>query len=111
LVASKSIRENPKWIEYVGFLNQQRAQENQMKMQAAARQHQQRMNAKWAAFNAHQERMKGIWAAQDANHSAFMGRNFGAGSDAGHRQFINTIREEETVYNPLTGRNYQVDAG
>ena len=55
--------------------------------------------------------MRAISAAQDANHASFMNRNFGAGSDTGQRQFLNTINEQETVYNPLTGNNYQVNAG
>src|SRR5690606_36345620 len=72
--------------------------------------HQQRMNDRWASFNAHKEKMKGIYAAQDANHAAFMNRNFGAGSDTQHKRYINTIRGEETVHNPRTGSNYQVNA-
>ncbi|MBW8244920.1 hypothetical protein K1F50_19090 [Muricauda oceani] len=109
--ATFSYRENPQWEEYVNRLGQQRARENQRRAQLAAAQHQNRMQARWSAFNAHQDKMKGIWAAQDANHASFMNRNFGAGSDTGQRQFINMINEEETVYNPLTGNNYQVNAG
>ncbi|NDV42555.1 hypothetical protein [Flagellimonas sediminis] len=104
-------KENPQWKQYITQLNQQRAIENEQKMRIAAQQHQQRMNARWAAFNAHQENMRAISAAQDANHAAFMNRNFGAGSDTGQRQFLNMINEQETVYNPLTGNNYQVNAG
>lgn len=106
-----STRENPQWTQYVSQLNQQRALENEQKMRIAAQQHQARMDAKWAAFNAHQESMRAISAAQDANHASFMNRNFGPGSDTGQRQFINMINEQETVYNPLTGSNYQVNAG
>lgn len=109
--ATFSYQENPQWENYVAQLGQQRAQENQRRAQLAAAQHQDRMQARWAAFNAHQEKMKGIWAAQDANHASFMNRNFGAGSDVGQQQFINMINEEETVYNPITGKNYQVNAG
>ncbi|WP_318345548.1 hypothetical protein [Flagellimonas baculiformis] len=109
--ATFSYTENPQWENYVTQLGQQRAQENQRRMAMASAQHQNRMQARWAAFNAHQEKMKGIWAAQDANHASFMNRNFGAGSNTGQRQFINMINEEETVYNPLTGTNYQVNAG
>jgi hypothetical protein len=109
--ATFSYTENPQWEQYVTQLSQQRAQENQRRLEMAAAQHQSRMQARWAAFNAHQEKMKGIWAAQDANHASFMNRNFGAGSDVGQKQFINMINEEETVYNPLTGNNYQVNAG
>lgn len=99
-----STKENPQWQQYVQQLNQQR-------MQIAQQQHQQRMRNNQAAFDAHQQKMKGIYAAQDANHAAFMNRNFGSGSDVGQQQTINMIHEEETVYNPLTGQNYQVEAG
>ncbi|MAU72333.1 MAG: hypothetical protein CML04_09570 [Pseudozobellia sp.] len=109
--ATFSYQENPQWQQYVAQLRQQRDLESQRQLQIAANQHQSRMQARWAAFNAHQDKMKGIWAAQDANHASFMNRTFGAGSDVGQKQFINMINEEETVYNPLTGNNYQVNAG
>lgn len=106
-----SYMENPQWQHYVQMLSQQRAQQAAERSRLAAMDHQNRMNARWAAFNAHQEKMKGIWAAQDANHASFMNRNFGAGSDTGQRQFLNMINEQETVYNPTTGNTYQVNAG
>ena len=97
-------KENPQWKQYVAQLNQLRAQK-------AAQQHQINMQNRQAAFNAHQQKMKGIWAAQDANHASFMNRTFGSSSDTSHKNFLNMINEEETVYNPLNGKNYQVDAG
>ena len=109
--AIRSTIENPQWEQYVAQLARQRQMKNEQRARLAAQQHQNRMNARWAAFNAHQEKMQGIWAAQDANHASFMNRNFGAGSDTGQRQFVNMIHEEETVYNPQTGQNYQVNAG
>src|SRR5690606_8968489 len=111
LEVAASREENPQWAQYMADLKQQRAWESQKKMQQSAQQHQNRMANKQAAFNAQQEKMKGIYAAQDANHAAFMNRNFGPGSDMAHNRLINTIHEEETVYNPQTGRNYQVNAG
>jgi len=111
LEVAASREENPQWAQYMAHLKQQRAWESQKKMQQSAQQHQNRMANQQAAFNAHQEKMKGIYAAQDANHAAFMNRNFGPGSDMAHNRLINTIHEEETVYNPQTGRNYQVNAG
>lgn len=104
LDAAEATQENPQWKQYVAQLNQQRARE-------AARNHQINMQNRQAAFNAHQQKMKGIWAAQDANHASFMNRTFGSGSDRSQKQFINMINEQETVYNPSTGRNYQVQAG
>ncbi len=102
-----STKFNPQWERYVQQLAQQRQQE-QTRRSAIA--HKNRMDARWASFNAHQQKMKGIWAAQDANHASFMNRNFGPGSDIGQKQFINMINEQETVYNPMTGKNYQVNA-
>lgn len=97
-------QENPEWEQYLGHLSQQRAQ-------IATQQHQARMRNQQASFEAHQRKMKGIYAAQEANHNAFMDRTFGSGSNSSHQNYINSIREEETVYNPLSGENYQVDAG
>src|SRR5690606_30038534 len=111
LEVASSREENPQWVQYMAHLKAQRAQESQRQMQISAMNHQRRMSDQRAAFNAHQEKMRGIYAAQDANHAAFMNRNFGPGSDVGHKRLINTIREEETVYNPQIGRNYQVHAG
>ncbi|MFB6341828.1 hypothetical protein ACE1ET_08895 [Saccharicrinis sp. FJH62] len=99
-----SMKENPKWVQYRNLLTQQRIQESM-------RQHQANMQSRQAAFDAHQRKMKGIYAAQDANYKSFMNRNFGSGSDNSQHQFLNMINEQETVYNPATGNNYQVDAG
>ncbi len=96
-------KETAQWKQYMAQLNQQR-------MRESAFRHQQNMANRQAAFNAHQQKMQGIWAAQDANHASFMNRNFGAGSSASQQNFINMINEEETVYNPLNGKNYQVNA-
>ncbi len=96
--------ENPEWQQYTSHLTQQR-------MQESARQHQIRMQNRQAAFDAHQRKMQGIYQAQEANHAAFMNRNFGSASSSSQRDFLNMINEEETVHNPLTGENYQVDAG
>ncbi|WP_396591629.1 hypothetical protein [Allomuricauda sp. R78024] len=96
-------KENPKWKQYVAQLSQQRAQIAAQKARTG------RINRE-RAFAAHQRKMKGIWAAQDANHASFMNRNFGSGSSTSQRNFVNMINEEETVYNPLSGTNYQVNA-
>jgi len=99
-----SSKENQQWKQYVAQLKQMRAQK-------AAQQHQTNMRNRQAAFNAHQQKMKGIWAAQDANHASFMNRTFGSGSSTSHQNFVNMINEEETVYNPLNGKDYQIEAG
>jgi len=104
LDATESTKENPQWQEYMQQLSR-------LRMQKAQEQHRISLHNRQAAFDAHQRKMKGIWAAQDANHASFMKKNFGAGSDVAQKQFINMINEEETVYNPSTGKNYQVNAG
>ncbi|MCK0132637.1 hypothetical protein MWU59_14105 [Flavobacteriaceae bacterium F08102] len=96
-------KENPQWKQYVAHLNRLRAQK-------AAQQHRINMQNRQAAFDAHQQKMRGIWAAQDANHASFMNRTFGSSSTRSHQNFINMINEEETVFNPQDGKNYQVDA-
>ncbi|KJD33784.1 hypothetical protein PK35_03250 [Tamlana nanhaiensis] len=104
LEAAENTKDNPQWQQYTAQLNAAR-------MQQAQRDHQIHMQNRQAAFNAHQQKMKGIWAAQDANHASFMNRNFGSGSSTAQRQFVNMINEQETVYNPNTGKNYQLQAG
>ncbi len=104
-------KENPEWKQYMVQLTQQRQREANERLRIANMQHQQNMANRQAAFDAHQQRMKELSAAQDASHAAFMNRNFGSGSNTGQKQFLNMINEQETVYNPLTGKNYQVDAG
>jgi len=96
-------KENPQWAQYVAQLGQQRAREAAEKARLGRIDRQR-------AYQAHQRKMKGIWAAQDANHASFMNRNFGSGSSTSQRNFVNMINEEETVYNPLNGQNYQVNA-
>ena len=96
-------KENSQWKQYVNQLSQQRTQIAAQKARTG------RINRE-RAFAAHQRKMKGIWAAQDANHSSFMNRTFGTGSSTSQRNFVNMINEEETVYNPLDGKNYQVNA-
>lgn len=101
--ATLSIQYNPEWERYRNLLVQERAR----------KQHEQNMQNQQAAFQAHQRKMQGIWAAEDANHAAFMNRTFGSNNSSDHsqQQFLNMINEEETVTNPSTGKNYQVDAG
>jgi hypothetical protein len=102
---------NPQWDQYMAQLRQQRAEVNRQRAQQSAIAHRNRMQMRQASFDAHQQKMKGIWAAQDSNHASFMNRNFGTGSNVGQQQFVNMINEEETVFNPLSGKNYQVNAG
>ena len=107
MTATENMKHNPQWKQYVAQLNHQR---NQERMRQSQINHQNNMAARQASFNAHQKKMQGIWAALDANHASFMNRNFGAGSSASQQNFVNMINEEETVYNPLNGKSYQVNA-
>jgi len=102
--STEASEETEQWKQYKNQLFQ-------LRQQQALQAHRDHMVNRQAAFNAHQRKMKGIAAAQDLNHASFMNRNFGSNSDRGQRQFVNMINEEETVYNPNTGRNYQVNAG
>ncbi|KJD36908.1 hypothetical protein PW52_00135 [Tamlana sedimentorum] len=104
LEAGENTKDNPQWQQYTAQLNAAR-------MQKAQQDHQIHMRNRQAAFNAHQQKMKGIWAAQDANYASFMNRTFGSGSNTAQKQFVNMINEQEIVYNPNTGKNYEVNAG
>lgn len=108
-------RENPQWKNH---LNQIIAQRTQIAQRQSTIAHNNRMAQQQASSNAHQQRMKTLNATQDANHTAFMNRNFASGSTSsnssgggGQQDFLNMINEEETVYNPGDGQNYQIESG
>lgn len=70
-----------------------------------------------AAFAAHQQKMAANSAAQTQNHNNFMANlrgtdgSGGVGSAKDHNRFINFMRGEETVINPNTGYQRQVESG
>ncbi len=103
--------ETAEWKQYIQAVKLQQQKQNEELSRQSAIAHQNRMNARWASFNAHQQRMAGVSAAMDANHASFMNRNFGAGSSTGQRDFVNMIHGEETVYNPMNGKSYQIQHG
>ena len=91
---------NQQWQQQENARNQERARQS-----AAA--HQQRMASRQAAFNAHQRMMQDRYAAADAQHQSWMSNQ--AAQDRQHSQFIDMIRDEETVTNGYqTGK---VEAG
>ncbi len=95
--------QNPEWLQYKNNLMLQRQQQSTMD-------HQRRMAANQTQFQSHQQYMKGVYANSDANHNAYMQRLRGTdGSDAGHQNYINSIRDEETLYD-ANGQSYAVDA-
>ncbi len=102
--AVTSRKSNAQWEQYQKQVFAQRSAAQQQR-------HNNVMSNQRAQFQAHQEKMKGIWAAQDASHAAFMDQNFGSSSDRSQRDFVNMIHEEETVTNPYSGENYQIEAG
>lgn len=80
-----------------------------------------RSNASWAA---HRSRMAANQAAFNARNQAWMDasnsvsdimmkgwRDRNAMNDAGHASSINSIREEETIYNSASGQTMNVEAG
>ncbi|MEM9984928.1 MAG: hypothetical protein AAF804_07510 [Bacteroidota bacterium] len=92
-------------------LNQQWQQRENARNQEQARQsaaaHRQRMASQQAAFDAHQRMMQDRYAAADAQHQNWM--NNQAAQERQHDQFIDMIRDEETVTNGYqTGK---VEAG
>ncbi|MEL7531121.1 MAG: hypothetical protein AAFN10_07445 [Bacteroidota bacterium] len=77
-----------------------REAENKRNQQAMARsqaQHQQRMAARQRQFEAHQNMMKDRYAAADAQYQSW--RNNQAIQDQSHEQFIDYLRDENTVTN------------
>jgi hypothetical protein len=97
-------KENRQWEQYTAALTNQR-------MLKAQKDHEIHMRNRWAAFKSHQTKMERIYAAREASHNDFMQRKFGPGSDATQKKVLNMLTEEETVYNPLTGKNYQTQTG
>lgn len=111
--AKLNIKDNPQWSSYKNKLIAQKTKA--IKRQDAIA-HNERMARLRGSIDSHQKNMKSIWETQDANHAAFMERNFGSsgsspGSSDGQRDFLNMINEEETVYNPEDGKNYQINTG
>ncbi len=94
--------ENQQWLQYKNKLMLQRQQQSTIA-------HQQRMRANQSQFESHQQYMKGVYANSDASHNAYMQRLRGAdGSDTGHQNYLNSIRDEETMYD-ANGQSYTVD--
>ncbi len=101
-IALRSEVENPQWLQYKNNLTIQRQRESNQA-------HQQRMKTQQDQFQSHQQYMKGVYADSDARHNQYMNNLRGTnGSDAGHQNYINMIRDEETVYD-ANGQSYQVD--
>ncbi len=81
----------------------------------------QKANQSWAAHNAKMAANQANFEAAQKNHvdkweainkssmDAYNARN--AASDKNQHDFLNTIKEENTVYNSATGKTYQVEAG
>lgn len=98
-----NLRYNPQQIEAHNRSQMQQAQTSQSA-------HQARMQANQRAFQNTQRAITDANnAASDASMSAWRYNN--AASDRMQHQSINSIHDEETVYNPGTGNTYQVDSG
>lgn len=94
-------------------------QYNEQQIQAYNRNEQQKSNQSWAAHN---QKMRQNQANFDATQQAYRSnsdainnsimstyRSQNESSDRTQRQYINSIREENTVTNPYDGKQYQVD--
>lgn len=91
---------NPQWQQRENMRNQQKMRQSQIA-------HQQRMQANQQRFQAHQNMMQQRYNAADAQHQNWMQNQ--AIQDQQHDQFIDYIRDQETVTNGTqTGK---VDAG
>lgn len=86
----RSYESNPQWRQK----EQQKAQQAMANSQAS---HQQRMQMRQQSFNAHQQRMKSNQQAFDARNQAWsQQQNM---NDQSHNQFLNYIKDENTVTN------------
>jgi hypothetical protein len=72
--------------------------------------HNDKMARNQANFEAAQQNHKDKWdAINKSSMDAYHARD--AASDKNQHDFLNTIKEENTVYNSTTGKTYQVEAG
>ena len=96
-------RHNPKQIQ---AHNQMEAQ----KAQSSNAAHQRKMQNNQANFEASQ---RAITNSNNAVNKSIMDswNNSNAASDRSHDRYMNTVREENTVYNPGSGQSYQVESG
>jgi len=96
-------RYNPAQIQ---AYNRMEAQKAQSSMSA----HQRRMQNNQANFEASQNAFR---SSSDAINKSIMDsyNSQNAASDRGQRQFINSIRDENTVYDAGNGQSYQVESG
>lgn len=103
-------RYNPNYIQTYNRTEQQKhaAHRQNMRNQQAA--HQQRMRNNQAAFEATQRTIR---ESNDAVNRSMMQswRNRQESMDRTQQRTVNSIRDEETVYNSGTGQNYQVESG
>ncbi|MEM6348155.1 MAG: hypothetical protein AAF927_30015 [Bacteroidota bacterium] len=88
--AAKSYQTNPEW-------QKAETQRNQQAMARAQAQHQQRMANRQQQFEAHQRYMQERYDAADANYQSWQQNQ--AIRDKSHEQFIDYIREENTITN------------
>lgn len=80
------------------------------KSEASWRQHRRRMNSNQRRFEAQQRAFR---ENADATNEAIMDgwRERNAASDRAHDSYIDTIREEENVRDPSSGKTYKVESG
>jgi hypothetical protein len=96
-------RHNPKQIQAFNQMEAQKAQNSN-----AA--HQRKMQNNQANFEASQ---RAITSSNDAVNKSIMDgwKNSNAASDRSHDRYMNTVREENTVYDAGSGQSYQVESG
>lgn len=109
-----SYKTNPQWRQQQDArhqqIMQQQAANSQQTMQNMTNAHNQRMQNMQQNFNAHQQRMQGMQSTFDSQNQTWM--NNQASQDRNHEQFIDYIRDENTVTNGTqtgkveTGYNY-----
>ncbi len=96
-------QDNPRQIQAYNVSEQQKSSQSWA-------QHNSRMRQNQRNFDRQQQIHRNtVEATNNASMSAY--RNRDAASDRSQHQFINSINEQETVSNPYSGQQYQIDSG
>ncbi len=102
IYALENSKPNPQWIAQHNNKEQMRAQQSDMAFQ-------QRMRVNQRNFDASQQQYNSGKSVGDIIHDGYMNRS--KMQDEGHSKTINGITEQQTMVNPYSGENVQMDSG
>jgi hypothetical protein len=118
LTSDKPAFEEAKKAFVYGIAN---TQDNPQQIAAYNASEQRKSNQSWSQHNAKMQQNQAAFDQQQATHRSTVDavnnsmmniyNTQNASSDRGQRDFVNTMRGEETVTNPADGQQYQVESG